>query len=122
MIIMAQPKILPPTLRSQKRYVVFEVISENKITYSDLMNSIWGSMLSFLGELGSSEAKMWIVQNLYSEKEQKCVIKCRHDYVEQVRAVLSLIQMVGETRATIRILGVTGTIKSARTKYLGSEG
>ena len=116
---MAQPKILPPTLRSQKRYIVFEVISDGKITYGDLVSAIWNSMLSFLGELGSSEAKTWIVQNLYKEEEQKCVIKCRHDYVEQVRAVLSLIQMVGETRATVRILGVTGTIKSARTKYLG---
>ena len=110
---------MPPTLRSQKRYIVFEVISESKITYNELVGAIWNSMLSFLGELGSSEARTWIVQNLYKEDEQKCVIKCRHDYVEQVRAVLSLIQMVGETKATIRILGVTGTIKSAKTKYLG---
>lgn len=118
---MAQPKILPPTLRSQKRYIVGEVISENKITYSELVNAIWNSMLSFLGELGSSEAKLWFVQNLYKEDEQLFVIKCRHDYVEQVRAVLALIQMVGETRATVRILGVTGTIKSAKTKYIGEE-
>ncbi len=118
---MAQPKILPSTLRSQNRYIVSEVISENKITYNDLVSAIWNSMLSFLGELGSSEAKIWIVQNLYKENEQKCVIKCRHDYVEHVRAVLSLIQMVGETKAVIRIMGVTGTIKSARTKYLGAE-
>ena len=106
-------------MRSQKRYIVFEVISENKITYNDLMNSVWNSMLSFLGEFGSSDAKIWIVQNLYNEKEQTCVIKWPHDYVEQVRAVLSLIQMIGESKATVRIIGVTGTIKSAKTKYLG---
>ena len=119
MIIIATPKILPPSMRSQKRYLVCEVISENRITYNDLVSSIWNSMLSFLGELGSSEAKLWIVQNLYKEQEQTFVIKCRHDYVEQVRAVLSLIQLIGETKATVRILGVTGTIKSAKTKYLG---
>ena len=78
---MVQPKILPPSMRSQKRYIVFEVISENKITYNDLMNAVWNSMLSFLGELNSADAKIWIVQNLYKENEQVCVIKCRHDYV-----------------------------------------
>ncbi len=119
---MTQPKILPPSMRSQKRYVVFEVISDGKITYNDLMASIWNSMLAFLGEMGSADAKIWLVQNLYNEKEQKCVMKCRHDYVEQVRSVLSLIQMVGETRAVVRIIGVTGTIKSAKTKYLGESG
>ena len=116
---MAQPKILPPTLRSQKRYIVFEVISESKIKYGDLVSAVWNSLLSFLGEIDSSDARIWFVQNLYKEDEQKCVIKCRHDYIEQVRAVLALIQMIGETKATIKVIGVTGTIKSAKTKYLG---
>jgi len=108
-------------MRQQKRYIIAEVISESKITYGDLVSAIWNSALSFLGELGSSDARIWLVQNLYSENEQKFVIKCHHDHVEKVRAVLSLIQVVGETKATIRILGVTGTIKSAKTKYLGEE-
>ena len=118
---MAEPKLLPPSLRSHKRYVIFEVISDTPVTYNDLVNAMWNSMLNFLGELESSKAMVWFIQNLYDEKNQKGVIKCRHDFVEGIRAILSLIQTVGETKVIIKILGVTGTIKSARNKYLLSK-
>ena len=118
MINMAEPKMLPPVLRSQKRYIVFETLSEQPIKYEDLTNAILGSTISFLGELGSSEAKIWIVQNLYDPETQRGVIKCSNDYVEHMRAVLSLITFVGESKVVMRIIGVTGTIKSAKIKYL----
>ena len=103
------------------RYLVFELISEEKIGYSDVVNAIWNSMLSLLGELQASDAKVWLIQNLYDENEQRGIIKCRHDFVERMRSVLSLIQLIGEKRVVINILGVTGTIKSAKNKYLTSK-
>ena len=115
---MPEPKMLPPSLRSRKRYVVFEIVSEQPVKYEDLLDTIWSQMMNFLGELESAEAKMWLIQNLYDTTKQRGVIKCKHDYVEHIRAVLSLIQVVGETKSLIKILGVTGTIKSAKNKYL----
>lgn len=110
--------MLPPALRSQKRYIVFEVLSEQPVKYEDLTSAIFGSAMGFLGELGSSQAKIWMIQNLYDQETQRGVIKCSHDYVEHMRAVLSLITFVGESKAIVKIIGVTGTIKSAKTKYL----
>jgi len=118
---MADPKILPPTLRSHKRYIVFDVISEQPIVYGELVNSIWDSMFNFLGELGVSESHLWFIHNLYDEKNQRCVIKCRHDAVEKIRVMLSLIQIIGEVKCVINILGVTGTIKSAKSKYFSEK-
>lgn len=116
---MADPKILPPSLRSNKRYIIFEIISEPPVKYADFVNAIWNSMLDFLGELHTADAKIWLIQNLYNDKTQRGVIKCRHDFVEQTRVVLSLIQIIGESKCIVKIMGVTGTIKSAKTKYLG---
>ncbi len=116
---MAEPKHLPPTLRSKSRYVVFEIISEVPVSYSDFMTALWSSSRDLLGDLGSSELRLWVVKNLYDAKNQHGVIKCSHDRVEQVRALLSTIKMVAEVHAIIKIIGVTGTIKSARNKYLG---
>ena len=118
---MAEPRLLPPSLRSHKRYIIFEIVSDEPVAYNELLSAIWNSMLDFLGELKSSEAMIWLIQNLYDESGKQGVIKCRHDFVENMRAVLSLIQTVGETRVIIKILGVTGTIKSARNKYLSSK-
>jgi len=111
------PKMLPPSLRSHKRYIVFEIISEKPIDYGDFVNAVWESMLEFLGEDQTAESEMWLIQNLYNDKTQRGVIKCRHDFVERIRTSISLIQVIGETRAAIRIIGVTGTIKSAKTRY-----
>jgi ribonuclease P/MRP protein subunit POP5 len=118
---MAEPKILPPSLRSHKRYIVFDVISEQPIVYGELVNAIWDSMFNFLGELGASEAQVWFIHNIYDEKNQRCIIKCKHDSVEKIRVMLSLIQVVGDIKCIIKILGVTGTIKSARTKYFAKS-
>ena len=52
-----EPKILPASLRQPKRYVVFEIVSEHPITYQDLVNAVWSSTLSFLGEALASEAR-----------------------------------------------------------------
>ncbi|MFH0836608.1 MAG: Rpp14/Pop5 family protein [Candidatus Aenigmatarchaeota archaeon] len=114
-----RPKTLPPSMRTKGRYLIFEVISENPIEYQEIRDSFWNSITNFLGELGTSEAHPVVLKNLYDIKSQRGVIKCRHDMIEQVRTSLSLITMVGESRAVVRIDGVTGTIKSARNKYLG---
>ncbi|MFH0832900.1 MAG: Rpp14/Pop5 family protein [Candidatus Aenigmatarchaeota archaeon] len=119
---MSEPKMLPPVLRSGKRYIVFEVISDGKINYDDIMDANWDSMLSFLGELNVSLAKPWLIKSLYDEENQRGVIKCGNDYVEQVRAALSLIQIISEKKVIIKILGVTGTIKSAKMKYMEKSG
>jgi ribonuclease P/MRP protein subunit POP5 len=115
---MDAPKLLPPSMRSQKRYIVFEVISEQAIIYNEIVSTVWNSLLSFLGELGSSSAKIWFIHNIYDDKNQRGVIKCSHDSVEHVRAALSLVQIIGETKSVVKIIGVTGTIKSAKAKYL----
>ncbi len=114
----SRPKILPPSMRQKKRYLVFEVISNEKITYIDFINAASESMLALLGDLEVSEARVWFIQNLFNPEKKRGVIKVDHMAVEPVRASLALVSIIGESKAIIRILGVTGTIKSAQVKYL----
>ena len=114
-----EPKRLPPTLRAKSRYVIVEVISEKAILFDEFATALRQAMLDLLGELTTSEVRLWPIRNLWNMKEQRGVLKCSHDRVEHLRTALTLITMVGETRATVRVMGVTGTIKSARNKYLG---
>jgi len=113
--------MLPSSLRQHKRYVVFEVVSEQPVTYQDLVSAVWSSTLSFSGEVFASDMRPWFIVNLYDNEKQKGVIKCAHHTVEQMRAVLSLISVIGESRSVMRILGVTGTIKSAKAKYFDQQ-
>ena len=38
---MNQPKILPPAMRSSKRYIIFEIISEKPVAYEGFVSAFW---------------------------------------------------------------------------------
>ena len=60
-----KPKPLPSSLRGRRRYIAYQVLSEDKFIFQDLTNSIWHSLLNLLGELGSAQADIWIVKDTY---------------------------------------------------------
>jgi len=87
MSIQKRLKLLP-SLRERKRYVCFQVISENPISYSDLEEAIWNHLLDFYGEFGVSLILPWIHKELWNEKQQIGVIECRRNEVQKVLACL----------------------------------
>ena len=105
-------------MRPKKRYIIFEIVSETPVAFKDFIFVAWTSFLSFLGTIDTADSKILIINNLYDEKTQKGVIRCKSDSVEKIRSALSLISIVGESRSIIKIIGVTGTIKSAKAKYM----
>lgn len=114
---MNEPKTLPASMRPKKRYIVFEIISETPVLYKDVNFAMWGSFLSLLGQSGCADAKILVLENLYDAAAQRGVVRCRSSHVEQVRAAMALVPIVGESRSIIKVLGVTGTIASASSKY-----
>lgn len=114
---MNKPNILSSTLRERKRYVAYQLISESKVNFSDVTNTIWHSLLNFLGELGTADSHIWVIKNIYDEEKQIGLVKCKHTAVEQVRAALALIQRIGDMRVVFKILGVSGTLKAAKKKF-----
>ena len=116
-----RPNRLPPTLRPKSRYIAYQVISEKKLPFTDMMNAMWHSVLNFLGETGSSRASVWIIKNAWEEEKQVGLLRCNHTSVEEVRAALSLVQRVGYSPVIVRVLGISGTIKAARKKFFGER-
>ncbi|MBN2203158.1 MAG: ribonuclease P protein component 2 [Candidatus Aenigmarchaeota archaeon] len=114
-----KPKPLPSTLRSRRRYIAYQVISEEKVLLADITNTIWHSVLNFLGEHGTSETDMWIARDTYNEETQTGLIRCSHDSVEKIRASLALIQRIGDARVVFKVLGISGTMNAAKMKFFG---
>lgn len=104
-------KFLLPTLREKDRYISFQVISEEPIAYSDLEAAAINTFLDFYGEFGFSKLSFWIIKNLYDPERQVGVIRCNNQSVQQTIAGLGLVSRLGETRITIKVLKVSGTIK-----------
>lgn len=104
-------KILPSTLREKKRYILFQLISEEPVAYEDLEQAVWNQFLDTFGELGVSKMGMWMIKNLYDHEKQTGVLRCNHKSVHQVIAGLGLIPRLGDARVMFKILKVSGTIR-----------
>ena len=98
MIQKTKLKILPPTLRERDRYIKFKIISENPVEYSDIEAAIWNTFLDFFGEQGVSKQSLWLIKNLWDEKEQVGVIRCNNKNVTQVLAGLGLLSRLCHSR------------------------
>ena len=116
-----RPKTLPPTLREKKRYLAFEIISEEKVEFGDILNAFWHSLLNLIGELGASQANIWFVSDSWDAEKQRGLIRCDNKYVEYIRAALALIERIGDNRVIVYTLGVSGTMKAARRKFFGER-
>ena len=111
------PKMLSPSMRGRQRYLAFQVLSEKEILFQDLKNTIWHSVLNFLGEMETARAVLRIYKDTYQEKSQSGIIRCSHESVEKVRASLALIERIGDVRVVLHVLGVSGSIKATKMKF-----
>ncbi|SFM17490.1 Rpp14/Pop5 family protein [Methanolobus profundi] len=107
-------KVLPPTLRENKRYLAFELIAEGQVSRDELIREIFSASGSLLGDLGSSECNIW----LFEFEDLKGVISCDRDHVWQTRAVLATISSIKGKKVILHVLGVSGTVLGATKKYL----
>ncbi|MCK5063226.1 MAG: ribonuclease P protein component 2 [Candidatus Aenigmarchaeota archaeon] len=111
-------KRLPPEIRIRERYIVFSIMPKERFSLEDVVKTIWSSLLQLFGEAGTSQFHVWIPSNLYNDKQGIGIIRCSHDHVQDVRAALALVKKIEDTPVLIRTLGVTGTIKAAKEKFL----
>jgi len=108
-----------PSTRAKKRYVIFKVISSERVSYDQARDALWNSMTHWMGEadLGKSDAR--IIRNLWNQDEQKGFIQVAPKYVDSVKVAMSLIHQIGDQRVIFQSLRVSGTIKSGREKTKG---
>ena len=108
-------KQLLPALRERNRYVVFEFISDFKFEREDVTKAVWGSALEFLGDLGLSRISLKIIE--WDTDRQRGVLKVNHKSTENIRAALALIKEINKIQVIFHVLGISGTLKTAREKF-----
>lgn len=107
-------KSLLPTLKERKRYLVFEIISKEKIgNFSSVSNAVWSKTKEFLGELGVAKAGMWLLADKWNNNKQRGIIKISHKHVNELKASLALITKIENIPVIARSLGVSGVLKKS---------
>lgn len=108
-------KILPSSLREKKRYIAFEAVSEaESIDRKSLLDEIFFATQTLVGDTGSSE----IGYRLIDFNGSRGIMRVNLNAVETARAAMATVCSIKGSRATIRVLGVAGTIRAAIEKYI----
>ena len=110
------PKGLLPSMHEKNRYIAFEVISKSKITREKIIRAVWNSALDFLGESKAGKTGLWLMD--WDEKSKIGILKTNHRSVNDVRASLALIDRIEQNPVICRVLGVSGTLKRIRARYM----
>jgi ribonuclease P/MRP protein subunit POP5 len=103
-----------PTLRDKKRYLAFEVTSEQTINRQQFFNEILDSAASLFGDKGISE----INPKLMSYDGRFGILRCAREKTQETRAALACINNIRRIRISILVLGISGTIKGATEKFI----
>jgi ribonuclease P/MRP protein subunit POP5 len=102
--------MMKKTLREKRRYILFELISEESFKREEMVTGIWNSCLEFLGELGVSRTSLWV--HAYANNEG--VVSCNTRSIDDIIVCLSLTQEIGGKKTKIRVKNVSGTIKGLK--------
>ncbi len=106
---------LPAALRSRKRYIAFRIISEKPVDGRMLARAIAENMLRLFGECFAVGSNLRLE---YFDGERG-ILRCSRESLEKVMIALTLLTEVEGVRVLPLTLGVSGTIRSCRRKFLG---
>lgn len=110
-------RTLLPTLKEKKRYVAFEIISEQTFTFSDAAKAITGSVINTCGTINTAAMGM----NIINYEKNKGVIRVAHTSVDALKSALCLCTTINETPAIIKSIGVSGILNKAQIYAQGGE-
>ncbi len=103
-----------PTMRDKKRYIAFEITSEQTITRQEIGEETLSSICSLFGDTGASEINFGLI----SYVGRYGIIRCARDRTTETRAALACINRIRGSRVSILVLGISGTVKGAIEKFI----
>ena len=118
-MIKAKLKPVLPSLREKKRYLVFELVSKEKIRDINMVsNAILHCSQRFLGQLGAAKAGIMVLNNMWNPELQRGVIKVGHRHADALKAALALANKIDGKDIIFRSVGVSGILRKAENNYL----
>ncbi len=104
-------KPLLPTLRTKKRYVVYETISENDLNNKQVFNVIQDSYKECYGVFGLGEAGIMDTKIYH---KNKAILKINHKYLDKLRTAMAMITNINDNDVIVNTVSVSGMIKKAK--------
>lgn len=102
-------KTIPLSKREKKRYLLIEILNAD-VSEKDFYFGFWIELLSFFGSKGLAEINPRLV--LY--KENKAIIKCKRDKVDDLIGGLAFIKKIRNKKVILAPALTSGTINKIK--------
>ncbi|KON30419.1 hypothetical protein AC482_03935 [miscellaneous Crenarchaeota group-15 archaeon DG-45] len=99
--------------RPRRRYLRFLVASERRYREGEVADAIRGGVLRIYGVRGLSQIAPVLIE--FDELGQTGILRCSHIHLRRMRASLAYTTEICGSAASLRVLRVSGTLKSLRT-------
>jgi ribonuclease P/MRP protein subunit POP5 len=109
-------KVISPTLKERKRYILFKIHSDTEISKDTIAKQCTEACLRFLGEFGCAEAGVQFLPETWDKKTQTGIIKTGHKWVDQTKSALILIKEINGKKTTLSTISTSGTIDKVKGK------
>ncbi len=108
--------MIPPTIKSNRRYIAFKVVAKPAFTPNQIIQAIKQAVLAFVGSEGYASAEFDVVE--YDHKTMVGIVRATPEMIHYVVTALSLITKIQGKSAGVVVLGISGTVKKTKSKYL----
>jgi len=114
-------KHLPKHLRPRWRYLAvdLEAWPDADLDRRAFQRSIWFAAQNLLGDVGSADADLSVLDFAFDDGDGEAVVRARHGHVEAARAALACVDEVAGDPVGLHVRGISGTIRGCEEKYLG---
>jgi len=99
-------KTLLPSLKEKKRYLAFDVISDSKISNSEINKVVRKRTLAFMGELNYGKAGVKFVSDR--------IIKVNNKFVDHLKSSLMLINEIDSKKVIFKTNKVSGILRKLK--------
>lgn len=108
-----KPKILLPSLKEKKRYLAFELVSEDRIAFEKVKQAIKMEMHNLIGDIGMAKAGLMFLDDW---KNNKGILRINNKSVNEAKAALTMIKEIDDKKAIVKSIGVSGILNKLRQK------
>ena len=108
-------KPLKPTLREKKRYIVYEIDTDDSLNMFEIQKDLLNQISKLLGVFHLAEAGILPIK--VDDKTKRGIIKVNHKFVDRIKACFVMIKELNNKEIIIKSLGVSGILKKAINNY-----
>ena len=114
-------RMILPSLRERKRYVLFQILGTNNLEFSDVSKAILSSARSFLGVKGLSKSAFFVMSKFWDSSSNTGVLRVNRGALDDARSVLLLTKEIKGNPCIVKSNFVSGTLKGLNSKVKKGE-